>query len=184
MGFFENCDPKELLLFVQNFQMNLEASGMLAASAKIQYLATLLCGKFLHQLDIFSVEVVSTITTHLNRVVLVLGTYYFPVNVLSNQKRAMRRRMRNSRELKVIWYAAHMFKINEYLDTFPGAKANEKLVRRNWIKFFWIVCQMAGASKRTCRVFIVNQLLFKGYKYVSMHVHFGIYLWRCCRTFL
>ena len=102
MGFFENCDPKELLLFVQNFQMNLEASGMLAASAKIQYLATLLCGKFLHQLDIFSVEVVSTITTHLNRVVLVLGTYYFPVNVLSNQKRAMRRRMRNSRELKVI----------------------------------------------------------------------------------
>ena len=69
MSLFDNNDPKEFLLFLQNFQMTLESSGDISASAKIQYLHTLLRGKVLHQLDTFSVEMVSTTTTHLNYII-------------------------------------------------------------------------------------------------------------------
>ena len=70
-----NCgEPEEFLLFVRNFQMTLEASGTLAAGANIQYLCTLVRGKALCQLDIFSVEVVSMTTEHLNLIILGLGT--------------------------------------------------------------------------------------------------------------
>ena len=50
---------------------------MLTDSAKIQYLCTLLHGEELRQLHMQSVEVVSTITAHLNRIILGLATYFF-----------------------------------------------------------------------------------------------------------
>ena len=77
MIFFENGDLEEFLLFVRNFQMTLEDSGALAASAKMQYIFTLLHGGALRQLDILSVEVGNTTTTHLNRIILILYTYFF-----------------------------------------------------------------------------------------------------------
>ena len=57
MASFDNREPEEFLLFVQNFQMMLEASGGLSDSAKIQYLSTLLRGEALRQLDMLSIEV-------------------------------------------------------------------------------------------------------------------------------
>ena len=39
----------------------------------------------------------------------------------------MRHGMRHPRELKVMWYAAHMIDINEYFSDFPVAKTNEKI---------------------------------------------------------
>ena len=62
--------------------MTLKASGILAATAKIQYIRELLRGKALHQLDTFFVELVSMTTTHLNRDILVLRTHFFHINVL------------------------------------------------------------------------------------------------------
>ena len=44
MAFFDNGDLEEFLLFVQNFNMTLAASGTLATGAKIQYLYTLVRG--------------------------------------------------------------------------------------------------------------------------------------------
>ena len=73
MTLFDNRKSKYILLFVRNFQMNLEASGMIAVSANIQYLFMLLHGEALSQLYILSVEVGSITTAHLNCTILVLG---------------------------------------------------------------------------------------------------------------
>ena len=70
---------------------------MLTDSAKIQYLCTLLHGEELRQLHMQSVEVVSTITAHLNRIILGLATY-FSINSLSKHKRAMLHGMRKPSE--------------------------------------------------------------------------------------
>ena len=44
MTLFDNGDPEELLLLIINFNMTLEASGTLVASANIQYLFMLVHG--------------------------------------------------------------------------------------------------------------------------------------------
>ena len=64
MSLFDDGKPEELLLFVRTFQMTLEAPRNLAASAKIQYLLTLVRGEVLHQLYTLSVEVGSTTSEH------------------------------------------------------------------------------------------------------------------------
>ena len=82
MALFDNGDPEDFLLFVRNFQMTLEESGMLAAGANIQYIRTLERGEALCQLDMLYVEVGSTTTKHLNLIFLVSGTCFLPVNSL------------------------------------------------------------------------------------------------------
>ena len=69
--------------------------------------------------------------------------------------------MSNLRELKVICYAAHLIVLNEYLATFPGEKAKEKLVNQNGMKFCRKACQIAVSGKRIFRFLIVNTLLKK-----------------------
>ena len=98
-------------MFISNFQINLEASGTFSAGAKIQYLCTLICGEVLLQLDTLFSDVVSTTSEHLRSIILVLGTYLFPVNVLPIQKHAMRRRMRKTSGIKVRRYASHIIEL-------------------------------------------------------------------------
>ena len=69
--------------------MTLKAPGMLISDRGIQYLCTLIRGEGLHQLDTLSSEVRSTTSEHLKYIILVLGSYFSPVNALSKQKRAM-----------------------------------------------------------------------------------------------
>ena len=57
--------------------MTLEASRILDSGVKIPYLLTLVRGETLSLLDIFSAEVGSTTSDHLNRIILDLGTYFF-----------------------------------------------------------------------------------------------------------
>ena len=87
MALFDNDKTEEILLFVWNFQMNIEASGMLAAGANIQYICILVRGEALHQLDILSVEVESMTIENLNLIILGLGTY-FPL-LMSFQRKSM-----------------------------------------------------------------------------------------------
>ena len=61
---------------MQNFKISLEASLALSERTALHYLCTLLRGKALRQLDVFCVEVESTTTTYLNRIILGLGTYF------------------------------------------------------------------------------------------------------------
>ena len=56
----DNDETKEFLLFVRSFQMTPEASGRLAAGAKIQYYCSLERGEALNQVETLSDEVGST----------------------------------------------------------------------------------------------------------------------------
>ena len=115
------------MLFVQNFKIMLSSSGTLAANANMQYLSILLCGEVLFQFDNLFAQVVIMTIAHLNRVILNLCTYFPPVNLLSKQKRMMRRGMRKKHELKVKRYTDFITDINEYLADFPGTKIVENI---------------------------------------------------------
>ena len=104
MDLFDNGEPEEFLLFIQNYQITLDELGTLATGTNIQYLCILLHGEAIHQLETLSVEVGSLTIEHLNRIILGFGTYLFPVNVLSKKKRAMHRIMRDPGKLKVRRY--------------------------------------------------------------------------------
>ena len=58
----DNGEPEELLLFVSNFQITLEASGTISDGTNIQYLHILVRGEASCQLDRFPIEVVSMTT--------------------------------------------------------------------------------------------------------------------------
>ena len=64
---------------------------------------------------------------HLNHIILGLGIYFYPVNTLSNKKRAMHHGTRNPCELKVRCYADCLININEYLASFIWAKEIENI---------------------------------------------------------
>ena len=99
---FDNGNPEEFLLFIQNSKMTLKASGTHKYVVNIQYLCTLVSRKALHQFYALSAEVESSILETLLSIILGLGMYFFPVNAISKQKRVMRRIMRKPHGLKVI----------------------------------------------------------------------------------
>ena len=100
ISLFYNGEPKEFLLFVKTIIMKLDDSGMFVANAKVQYLCTILSGEALWWFNTLFGQLGSTTITHLNRVVLGLGAYCFPVDVLSKQNRVMCHVMRNPCGLK------------------------------------------------------------------------------------
>ena len=54
MVLFDNSDPEEFLLFIQNLNMDLKASGTLNSGANIQYLCTLVHVEALRKFDMLS----------------------------------------------------------------------------------------------------------------------------------
>ena len=80
MSLFDNDKLEEFLLFVCNFNMTPEASGTMAAGAKIQYLLTLVRGEALHQFDSLSADVESTQTLNVDDIIKILAQYLPPVN--------------------------------------------------------------------------------------------------------
>ena len=56
-GFVWQCQAVNFILFVQNFKMMLEASGMLAANAKLRYFYTLLSGEALWKFKTLWVQI-------------------------------------------------------------------------------------------------------------------------------
>ena len=57
---------------------------------------------------------------------MVLGTYLFPVNSISNKKRAMRPGARNPCKLNTRRYAALLTQLNEYLIAFTRFEFKQK----------------------------------------------------------
>ena len=74
MDLFDNGEPEESLLFIQNFKMTVHSPGMLAFSAMLQYLRRLLRGEALCQFDTLCDRVGITNTMHLIQIILGLGT--------------------------------------------------------------------------------------------------------------
>ena len=81
----------------------------------------------LHQFYTFSIDVVSNNTEHLNLIILGLGTYFYLVNTMPEQKCAMSCGMRKLHGFKVRLYAARLNDLNEYLATFHGTNASETI---------------------------------------------------------
>ena len=82
MALLDNGEPEEFLLFISNFNLTLETSGMLLDRVNFQYLCTLVSGEALLQFDTLLYEVEITISENLKSIILGFGTYFFPVNAL------------------------------------------------------------------------------------------------------
>ena len=95
---------------------------------KVQYLCTLVCGEVIHQYDLLSTDVDSTQHLTVEAIILGLGAYFSPVNLLLNKKRSVCRGMRNPHGLKVNSYTTHLIDLNKYLGLFLGGILLVKLV--------------------------------------------------------
>ena len=120
-----NGELEEFLLFIRNFNMNLEASGTLKSGENIQYICTLVRGEQFLKFAMLYAEVGSTKPEKVMCIILGLGTHFFTVNELSKQKGAMCRRTSKPRSLKVKRYDARLIELNKHLDFPPGAKASD-----------------------------------------------------------
>ena len=72
-------------------------------------------------------DVEGTETLNVDYSIRGLSQYFFPINSLSEQKRAMRRGMKKTRCLATGPYAARLIDINEYFISFPGATLSDKI---------------------------------------------------------
>ena len=77
MTLFDNGKLEEIFLFINNFNMNLEASGTLKSGAENQYILMMLRGESLRQFDTLSAELGSKTPEQLMSIILGLGTYFF-----------------------------------------------------------------------------------------------------------
>ena len=128
MSLFDHGKPEEFVLFVQNFQMNLAASGMLETEEKVNYICTLVSGGSLCQFDVLYAYVENTdIFLTVDYLLKSLAWYFTPMNSISKQKRAMRRCMKKPSGLKVSRYATHLIDLNYYLASFTGATMDYKI---------------------------------------------------------
>ena len=107
--------------------MILNVSGEFFSGTNIKYICTLVRVEALCQFDMFSAEVGSATPENLMSIILGLGTYFSPVNVLSNKNRVMRRGMRMTCSLKGICYADRRIDLDEHLAVFPGSNESDKI---------------------------------------------------------
>ena len=110
MAVSDNGKPQEFLLFIFNLNITIKVSGTLNYGVKIQCFCTLVCGEALCQFYGLSAEVESVSPESLTYIILGLDVYFPPVNVLSNQTRAICRKISEPRCLKsysapIIWLA-------------------------------------------------------------------------------
>ena len=84
---------------MKNYKIILKALVTINANAKLQYICTILRVEALHQFDTLCTQEGLITTTHLNPIILGLGTYFPPVNTMSNQKRVMHHEMKRPRKV-------------------------------------------------------------------------------------
>ena len=85
--------------------MMFQVPGNIVAGAKNQYICTLLNVELFCFFYTICTYIGHTTSAHLKYILLGLGIYFFPMNLLSKQKHEMQQIMR---ELKLMCYAAHM----------------------------------------------------------------------------
>ena len=69
----------------------------------------------------------NTFNNHLRIIIKGLLEYFFPVNALSNQKRAMRHIIRKPRDMSFNRFTAQQTEINKFLPVFPGSDTTKKI---------------------------------------------------------
>ena len=91
MSLFDHGKPEQFLLYIKKFNTTIPEIGTLNMDTKSQYLCTLVCGEALCYFDLLSADMGNTETLNLDYYIKGLELYYPLVNLLSKQKRAMRR---------------------------------------------------------------------------------------------
>ena len=94
MYLFDHGNPEQFLLFIRKFDKNLAETGTLDMDTNIKYLLTLVRGEALRHFDLLSADVEDTETINVDYYIKRLVLYFFPVNLLSKQKRGMHHGMR------------------------------------------------------------------------------------------
>ena len=107
------------LISLQDLRKTLDSSGAITDYGKIQVLCTLLRGGSLHEFETLLAKIGHTTNKNLNRIILGLGTYFFPINYPSEKNHTLWCGMRKQSKLKVRQYAAYLIKTNEHF-IFPG----------------------------------------------------------------
>ena len=139
--YFENIKPEELLLFIRNFQMTINAPIAIPAAGNIKCLCTLLCGKALCVFETISGRIIHTTNANSNQIILKLGMYLsmlilFKINFVTCH------RISKSWTFKVKHYALHLTKLNEYLAILRVWMQIKKLDTRKQIKYDHTACTM------------------------------------------
>ena len=66
MEFVDNRNKEELILFVRNYKMTLEASEIIKTDTKNRYLCIIISDRAMRKFGTLCVQIKSTIITHLN----------------------------------------------------------------------------------------------------------------------
>ena len=88
---FKNGKPEEFLQMMKYFNTATDGTGTTPTKRKTQFLLTMLRGEALREFDVLSSQVGSTTNGHIKFIKEFLLGYFPPINILNNQKRAMRR---------------------------------------------------------------------------------------------
>ena len=95
---------------------------------KVKYLFTLVRGEALRQFDLLYAEMENKdISSNVDYLLKGLAWYFFSVDLLSKQNRAMRRCMIKPHRFKVKRYAARLSYLNDYLASFTGSTMTDKI---------------------------------------------------------
>ena len=99
---------EEFFLFIRDFNMNHEESGIPKAGAKIHRLCTLVHVEALHQFDNYTSEVGSTIPENWTFIILGLVTHFYLLICFQNKSARCTGGMSKPRGLKIRRYTARM----------------------------------------------------------------------------
>ena len=128
---FNDVQPEEFLALLKNFKITIDGTGTSTLSGRISYLHTILRGQRLREFDKLQSHYGGPTNNHLNLIQEVLLEYFFPINSLSNQKRAIRRAMRKTRIIKFKCFAARLTEMKNLLPLFPGLDVTKKITHED-----------------------------------------------------
>ena len=94
MNMFDDGQPEELLSLLKNFKIATDGPRTTTPSGRINYLGTMLHVRALRIFDELQSQYGCLTNNYLKLIQEVLLEYFFPINSLSRQNRAMKRTMR------------------------------------------------------------------------------------------
>ena len=112
---------------MKDFKTATDGTGTTSATGKIQFLYTMLGGEALREFDVLEIQVGSTTNGHLKSIKESLIGYFFPINGINKQKRAMRREMRKPQDILFKIFAAQLTELNNNPPLFPISSAANKM---------------------------------------------------------
>ena len=127
MAVFKKVQPEELLGFLKNFKKAIDGTGTTTVAGWINHLHTMLRGGKLQEFDELASNNNGTTNTHLKQIQEDLLGYFFPINALSKQNRAIHRGMSKPRALPMKIFAARLTELNNYFPLFPGSDNSRKM---------------------------------------------------------